>query len=568
MISKLFGLDLRPRRFGIADVVVLGFLLALLYVLSRVGHGFTGRLQIGAEHLNLSPSMLPLYAIYSLVRMFVAFLLSLVFSIVYGYVAAYHERARRILIPLLDILQSVPVLGFLPVAVTVFVGLFPGSAMGLEAASIFAVFTAQAWNMTFAFYHSLLALPRDLREASEVYRLGVWQRLTRLELPAAAISLVWNSMMSFGGSWFFLAASEAVTVYGHTVLLPGLGSYLALASARGNGTDMRWAILAMIVVIVAIDQLFWRPLVAWSQKFKMESTAAQEVSGSFILTLLRRSYLVQSFVRQFWRPLVQRLDLWLKPHGRTRRHRDLWAQVVFWSVGGLFALFTAGYIDRGVMLMIHDGWPFLGHLGLLGLDTMARVFAAVALGALWAVPVGVAIGLRPQVTRVVQPIAQIASSYPANMLFPFVMVLYLRLGISLNIGAIPLMMLGTQWYILFNAIAGAMSIPADLREAAHVFKLRGFLRWRHLILPALFPSLVTGGITAAGGAWNASIVAEIVTWGGHTMVASGLGSFITEAHSARQLVPAVVVMAILVVLVNRVLWRPLYHLAATKYHLD
>ena len=559
----------RRVRLGWVDLLVFAAVLLMLLAVLRLG----GRMALPLHDvgtISLSPAALPLYAGESLLRIFIAFLASLVFAVVYGYLAAKSPWAGRVLVPLLDILQSVPVLGFLSATLAFFAGLFPGSSLGLEIAAVFAIFTAQAWNMTFAFYHTLVTLPADLEEASHVYRLGRWSRLWYLELPSSAITLVMNSMMSFGGSWFFLAASETVTFSGRQVMLPGIGSYMALAEQRGDTPAMLAAVAVMIVLIVLVDQLFWRPIVAWSQRFKLEQTPAAEGPTSFVLTLLRRSALVEGLWRLL-HPAWETLWRWFS-RPPARRPAGAQSSVVWRVLFGLLGVLV-------LALALRTGWRLLSgiaphelvHVGWLGILTWLRVMAAVLLGAIWTVPVGVAIGLSPRVSRWAQPLAQIAASFPANMLFPIVVAWLLRVRAGLDIGAIPLMMLGTQWYILFNVIAGSLAIPQDLKEAGRIFGLKGLLRWRELVLPAIFPSLVTGGVTAAGGAWNASIVAEVASWQHHTLVAQGLGAYITLATArgdGSQVLLGIAVMSLFVIAMNRLVWRPLYHLAETRYHLD
>jgi NitT/TauT family transport system permease protein len=567
------ALGARRMRFDWADVVVVLAVVALLFAALHIRPAFSRPLPT-PRSFPLDPGLLPYYAFRSALRLFAAFALSLLFTVVYGYAAARSRLLQPILVSLLDILQSVPVLGFLAVSVTFFVHVMPSPVLALELSAVFAIFTAQAWNMTFSFYHSLKTLPRDLDEAMRLYRLTRWQRLWHLELPAATIGLVLNSMMSFGGSWFFLAASEAVTYRGRTILLPGLGSYMAEAEARGDTRGMILAILTMIVVIVLIDQLFWRPIVAWSQKFKLEQVQTTDPPRSFILTLLRRSRVVHALNVWVLMPFIEWVDGLANRLSRPA-DRESSAPWLRWAAIAAATLILADLLLKvlpsAVASLEQLGWRVVVHVVALGLLTFARVMASVALGALWAVPVGVWIGLSHRLTRYAQPIAQIAASFPANMLFPFVVALFLRLHLGMGVGAVPLMMLGTQWYILFNVMAGAMAIPSDLKEAATVFSLRGLERWRSLILPAIFPYLVTGGITAAGGAWNASIVAEVVTWHGRTLAAPGLGALITEASEAGRgnlLLLGIVIMSLYVVVVNRLLWRPLYRLAEQKYHIE
>lgn len=500
--------------------------------------------------------------------MVLAFLLSLAFTFVYGYIAAHNRVAEMVLIPLLDILQSVPVLGFLSVSVASLVSLFPGSILGYEIASILAIFTSQAWNMTFAFYQSLTSIPRDLREAASMLRLSKWQTFKYLELPYSIISLVWNGMMSFGGGWFFLAASETITVLGRDVQLPGIGSYMATAIRASSTSGLLAALVSMVAVIVVIDQIVWRPLVVWSRKFKVEMTASDEEPTSWVMELVKKSLLL-SFLEDAFRPIgrfmagyAERLRRGRRKGGRALRLISRVALIcmdilivgllvrgAFWFVRGIWLLWSV--LDIGDVLKVF----YLGGL------TLVRVMAAVFLGMLWTIPAGVKIGTNPRLRRFLQPVVQVLASFPANMLFPFVTVLYIRYHISMEIGSIPLMMLGTQWYLLFNVIGGAMSIPNDLNEASVVYGLRGIQRWTKFILPAIFPSVVTGGITAAGGAWNASIVAEVTSWGSTTLTATGLGSLISQATNSgdwAMIVLSISAMAAIVVGVNRLFWRRLY----------
>lgn len=557
-------------RLGWADAVVAAFLLAVVYGVTRIGRGMVlPETHSMLQGVSLSVGSLPTDAGLSLLRMLVALVFSTIFAIGYGYLAARNRLAERLLIPLLDILQSVPVLGFLPIAVTAFAGLFPGSTLGLEFAALFAIFTAQAWNMAFSFYHSLTVLPRDLVEAASLYRLGTWQRFTQLELPAAMIPLVWNGMMSFGGSWFFLTASEAITVFHHSVYLPGIGSYLAVAVLRGQGGAIRDALVAMLVLIVLVDQVFWRPLVAWTDKFRLEQTVGIVQPTSFFLTLLRRSVLVGRLVTAVFLPFSAWLDRHLSaPPALEHRRPSPLSHAVGVGLIVALGLVTLRYTTLGVHLVVSVGTSGLERLFLDGLMTLARVVAAVLLGALWTVPAGVWIGSNPRVTRWVQPIALMAASYPANMVFPAVVGVYLAWHVPLSWGAVPLLMLGTQWYILFNVIAGAISLPTDLKEASRIFKLSGWERWRLFILPGIFMPLVTGGITAAGGAWNATILAELVRWGRTELVTPGLGSAIDQASGPASLLSAIVMMSLMVVLLNRLVWRRLYALGETKYHLE
>jgi NitT/TauT family transport system permease protein len=566
---------LRRVPFGLADIAVLLGLLGLLFLVVRVGHGALARFQPPAvvPGVNLDPANLPYYASRSTLRMFAALACSWLFTLVYGYAAARSVRAERVLVPLLDVLQSVPVLGFLSVTVTGFIALFPGSLLGLEAASVFAIFTSQAWNMAFSFYQSLKTLPTQLDEAARLYRLPRWQRFKRLEVPAAMIGLVWNAMMSFGGGWFFLAASEAISVLNKNYTLPGIGAYVASAIAAQDMRALAWALLTMAVTIVLIDQLFWRPLVAWSDKFKLEVRASAEPPRSWVLDLLRQSHLPR-LAGDGVSPVVEAVDRVLSrltPYHSADRPWRAWDRWLDWAYNALLAAIVLALAVGGLRFVLTEVGPAeLGRSLLLGLATFGRVALLVALSTVVWVPVGVWIGFNPRVAQLAQPVVQLLASFPANFIFPFVTLALIATGISINWGAILLMALGTQWYILFNVIAGAMSIPNDLREMAASMQGRRWTLWRDLIIPGIFSAWVTGGITAAGGAWNAAIVAEVVSWGQSTLFAFGLGSYIAQATQAGdwpRIALGVGMMTIFVVAFNRLFWRRLYRIAETRYRL-
>ena len=563
------------HRIGWRDlalfVAFFGLLFGVLHLTKEMRAPFAPS---AAMEIDLSPYALPGYAARSLLRMFLAFGASLLFTFVYGYVAAYNLRAQKILVPLLDILQSVPVLGFLSITVTGFMALFPGSLMGLECASIFAIFTGQAWNMTFSFYQSLRTIPKELREATTIYRLNWWQRFVKLEAPYSMIGLVWNGMMSFGGGWFFLAASEAISVLGNNFKLPGIGSYMATAVEKGDTKSVAWAILTMIVVVVVIDQLFWRPVVAWSQKFKFEQTDSADEPSSFVLDVMRHSALMDWLEKRAFAPFGKALD---RLFARTAREakgpmlpssvRQLINSVV---TVALIALVLYGAI-RGLNVVRSEiSFAQALHVVYLGLLTLLRVAIMVVAATLIWTPIGVRIGFNPRLARIAQPLVQIGASFPANLIFPVAVLIFLRLHVNFEWGSILLIALGTQWYILFNVIAGASAVPGDLREAALVFRLRGWTLWRTLILPAIFPAWVTGALTAAGGAWNASIVAEVASWGTHKLTAHGLGAYVaaaTEKGDWPAIIFGIATMSAIVVLLNRLVWRPLYALAEGRYRL-
>ena len=570
---------LRRPSLSPADLFVGALLLALLYVAVRLGRSMTVNFTPGrsSERISTDLSNLPYYAARSLARMFIALSISTLFTFVYGTAAARLKRAQKVLVPILDILQSIPILVFLPVALTIFINLFPNSLLGLEAASIFVIFTSQAWNMTFSFYHSLITQPVELDEAARMYRLTKWQRFWKLDVPSSMIGLVWNAMMSMGGGWFFLTASEAVTVFIHgkgtPIDLPGIGSFMGAAVREGSYGKVLIAIVAMVILVVGTNFFVFRPLVAWAEKFRVESSASSDVPRSSVLNVLRRSS-IPTLLGRVSHPIGRGLDRITRPFGLAEYplavdpRRKRMGDAVFWVIVGGVSLWAAygglSYLGREV------GFGHFPYLFGLGFITFSRVVVLIVISTLIWVPVGVKIGMDPKLARYAQPVVQILASFPAILLFPLITLVFIDLHIPLNVGAILLMMLGAQWYILFNVIAGASSIPNDLREMATNMRLTRRLRWRRVILPAIFPFYVTGGITAAGGAWNASIVAEIVTWHRTTLHAVGLGNYIADESTVGKfafLLGAGVVMSIFVVAVNRLFWRRLYRLAESRYSL-
>ena len=557
-----------PRRTGWADLVAVGIFVLVLYGLFAVEHQWRAPARAAVE-IDLGLAALPQYTFFSLCRGLAAFALSFLFTMVYGYVAARVRGADRVMLPVLDILQSIPVLGFMPGVVLALASLFPDTNTGLELAAVLMIFTGQVWNMTFSFYHSLRAIPNDLLEASRVYRFGWWRRFTRVELPYSTVGLVWNGMMSMAGGWFFLTINEAFRLGDRDFRLPGVGAYMSVAIDRGDAGAMVAAVVAMIVMIVIVDQLMWRPLVAWSNKFKFEDVGASTVSTSWVLDLLRRT----------------RLYGWL----RDRKHRAAKAQaratkvkrmprqgssivgraIAFAALAGFVALCAwGGYALVGLLARLATGdWLDIARASGY---TLARTTVAVVLGSLWAIPAGVYIGTHPRASHVLQPIVQIAASFPAPMLFPLVLLVLAKVHVTLSVGSVVLMMLGTQWYILFNVIAGAMSIPHELHEAATVYRFTRLQRWKRVYLPGVFPHLVTGWVTAAGGAWNASIVSEYIHANGTLKTTDGLGALISRAAEGEQfalLAAGVLAMAVLVVVINRTFWKRLYDLAERRYAL-
>ena len=526
-----------------------------------------------AIEVTLDPANLPEYALRTTMRMFAALLASLVFTFTVAPLAAKSRRAGLILVPMLDILQSVPILGFLTFTTAFFMGLFPGKVAGLELAAIFAVFTSQAWNMAFSMYQSLTTLPADLVEATRAFRLTPWQRFWRLEVPYSMPGLVWNMMLSMSGGWFFVVASEAITLGDKSWTLPGIGSYVSIALDKRSMTGVWWAILAMFVVILAYDQLLFRPLVAWSAKFRMELTAGATAEDPWVLKLLRRTHvlsLVMDWLGEIGRRVASlRLSLPSSKGERHQRPASRFGDAIFYAAAAIVVGYSCWLIFDYVRS--HDiGLADLGEAVGLGLITMVRVFVLIALAALIWVPIGVWIGLRPEWARRVQVVAQFAAAFPANLFFPVFVILIVRFHGNSDIWLTPLMILGTQWYILFNVIAGASAFPGDLQEAAKNFQVRGFLWWRRVIFPGIFPYFVTGAITASGGSWNASIVAEVATWGDDKLQAHGLGAYIAQATTDgnfAKVVLGVAVMSAFVLGFNRVLWRPMYTYATRRLTL-
>lgn len=517
---------------------------------------------------------LPYYTLRSVFRMMLALIASLIFTIVYGSLAARSRRLGKVLIPLLDILQSVPILGFLSATVTIWLVIFPGSMMGVEAASIFAIFTSQAWNMTFSFHRSLLSEPKELDEAVRSLQLTHWQRFWVLDMPNAMIPLLWNCMMSVGGGWFFLTASEMISVNNHTYALPGVGSFVAQSAAENKLGNIWWAILSMIVVVFAIDFFLWKPLTAWSERFRITQSASDEERKSAVLTLIRHSH-ADEVISKLFSPIREWLEIITRPFGRTgsqwprKASQRKLGDLVFNIVMAVLILGLAAQMLYFVAT--RTGLQEFATAGALGALTFARVAVLIFVSSLIWVPVGVYIGMNPKISRIMQPVVQILASFPANFIFPFAMMWFMAWHIDLGWGSIILMALGTQWYILFNVIAGASAIPDDLREMTRSFRLNRVLKWKTLVLPAIFGSWCTGGITAAGGAWNASIVAEIVEYGKNHMATQGLGAYITNATTVGDSVKTLVgvtVMSLIVVLSNRLFWTPLQRYSAKRFVLN
>ncbi|HTP39177.1 MAG TPA: ABC transporter permease subunit [Steroidobacteraceae bacterium] len=562
-----FARDFATRWDLIAAVVVIG----LIVFLGEASRGlFEPLARLDATPLSLDPANLPFYAARTALRMLAALALSLLFTLTYATWAAKNERAGKLLVPILDILQSVPILGFISVTVVFFMSLAPGRVLGAEFAAIFAIFTSQAWNMAFSFYQSLRTVPAELGEAADSFLLTPWMRFWQLEVPFGLPALVWNMMMSMSGGWFFVVASESISVGHTTVTLPGVGSYIALAIEQRNLHAIGWAIFTMLIVILLYDQLLFRPLISWVDRFRVEQDPGGLEAPSWALTMMRRSKLIAALSQAFYATV--RWTSWALPRPRAatthptaaaRRANPLWLLLLAAVVG--LALW---HIARTLIASTTSA-ELLEVLGLACL-TLLRVAVLIALASLLWVPVGIWVGLRPRAAQVVQPIAQFLAAFPANLLFPLAVLAIVEWKLDPDIWLSPLMILGTQWYILFNVIAGASQMPSELRYAAQNFRVGGWLWWRKVALPAVLPFYVTGAITASGGSWNAAIVAEIATWGKTTVIAHGLGAYIAQATTAgdyHRIILGIATMCVFVVAINRLFWRPLYYYAERKFRL-
>ncbi|MCI4678095.1 ABC transporter permease subunit [Rhodoblastus acidophilus] len=561
-----------PNLFDLAALaLVIGALVAIVFGVNQTNAPLT---VLDTAPISLDPANLPGYALRTTIRMLAAMAASLVFTFIYATVAAKSRRAEMVLIPILDILQSVPILGFLTFTVIFFMNLFPGRVLGAELASVFAIFTSQAWNMAFSMYQSLRTVPKDLDEAAKSFHLSWWRRFWRLDVPFAMPGLVWNMMMSMSGGWFFVVASEAITVGDTTVTLPGVGSYVALAIKQQNLAAVGYAVLTMLAVIIIYDQLLFRPIVAWADKFRFEQTASAEAPTSWLLDLFRQTRFLRALADAFSiaaesttrarLPIPKLPQLKLNLNLPSKLVDAMWMTIVV--VGAAWA---GWHVVAYIFATLH--WSDVLTAVVDGSYTLIRVIVLIALATVIWVPIGVWIGLRPSIAEKVQPLAQFLAAFPANILFPAAVVLIIHFKVNPNIWLSPLMILGTQWYILFNVIAGATAFPSDLKEAARAFHITGWKWWRYVILPGVFPYYITGAITASGGSWNAAIVAEVASWGDKKLTAVGLGSYIanaTDAGDFHRVVLGIAVMSIFVTLFNRLFWRPLYAFAESRLSLD
>ncbi|MDX9864922.1 MAG: ABC transporter permease subunit [Anaerolineaceae bacterium] len=568
---QIFHTSQRNRRaFAWGDLLAIAFVIVLLYFGVRLAFNVPPVIQ--GPDIILSPSALPWYTLLSVGRMVAAYILSMVFTLFYGRAAAYNRRAEKLLMPLLDVLQSVPILSFLPVVLLGLSAIMP-EKIAAELASVVLIFTSQSWNLTFAWYQSLTTIPKELREASAIFRLNTWMKFKHLELPFGMISLVWNSMMSWAGGWFFLMAAEAFTVGSRDFRLPGLGTYLHEAANQNDLAAIGWGLAALVLTIVILDQLVWRPLIAWSDRFKLEMTESDTPPTSWFFDLMSDSQLLRR-AGNFFHPFTEAFDHFqlrrfpMRSEGQDKAASRRWPSLILMIVFTFALLYGLAQAGQLLITIPPNQWVQMGW-GVLA--TLLRVTIALMIALAWTIPLGVMIGTNPRWAKILQPVVQVTASIPATALFPIVLLLFVDLPGGLNIAAVLLMLMGTQWYLLFNIIAGASAIPQDLKYTSQLMQLKGWRYWRTLVLPAIFPYLITGAITASGGAWNASIVAEYQTFGGQTLSLTGIGSLIAQATAMGDyplLLAATCVMIVTVILVNRLVWRRLYTLAEEKYRME
>jgi NitT/TauT family transport system permease protein len=571
-VEKIFHTELPHRRFTLADGVILLSLAVLFYGGLTLVTSFAGQTTT-VEQISLAPGALPLYTLYSVARMLAAYVLSMLFTLFYGRMAAYNRRAEQIMMPLLDVLQSVPILSFLPVVLLSLSAVLP-QRLATELAAVVLIFTSQAWNMTFAWYQSLNTIPKELREASAIFRLNTWMNFKTLELPFAAIPLIWNSMMSWAGGWFFLMAAEIFTVGQESFRLPGLGAYLQAAAFQGNIPAIGWGLATLILVIVVMDQWIWRPLLAWSDRFKIEMVENDNPPTSWFYDLTRDAPVVRWFEEKVAAPALENFDRYIirrypmNESSVALEERPRFENYLFIVIGIGLLLYGGYHVGVTFLTLPLTEWTTI----LTGvLATMLRVFISLAIALAWTIPLGYLIGSNPKAAGWLQPIVQVVASLPATALFPVLVAALAKVYGGLNLSAVLLMLMGTQWYLLFNIIAGAAAIPQDLKYTSALLGVKGWERWRTLILPALFPFIITGAITASGGAWNASIVAEYIQFGGKTLSVTGIGSVIAASTASGDyplLLVSTLSMILTVVAINRLIWRRFYRLAEDRFKME
>lgn len=568
--TRLPAVEISINRW---DWALLPVVLALFVLLAYGARHMATPYQVGEViPLSLSPWELPYYLLRTTLRMFIALGCSMIFSCVFATLTVKYRLAEKTLVPLLDILQSIPILGFLSITVTGFIRMFPGNLFGVECAAIFAIFTSQAWNMAFSAYQGFRSVPSELMEASRVFQLSGWQRFWRLELPFALPGLLWNMMMSMSGGWFFVVASEAISVANQDLKLPGIGSYIAMAIESKNLPAIGWAIVAMLAGIVVYDQIFFRPLLAWADRFRFEETSNESAPDSWLLAWIRRTEFFQFLLELAARTFERSFALFkhsydgLSVRAQPKAHSVVSTRLIdsILTAAAFYALWLLVTFIQGEV-----GWSEVGHVIVLGLFTLTRVIVLLAIAAIVWVPIGIWVGLKPRLAERIQPVAQFFAAFPANLMFPLAVMLIVHFNLNPNIWLSPLMIFGTQWYLLFNVIGGTTNIPSELRFAAKNLGLKGVLKWRRYYLPAIFPSFVTGAITASGGSWNASIVAEYVTWGNTSLKADGIGSYIAQMTTTGdfpRIALGICVMCIFVMGFNHFVWRKLYQMAEHRLH--
>jgi NitT/TauT family transport system permease protein len=558
-------------QFKFIDLLILLFIVALISVLLYVASGWRYGMQPEVE-ISLEPANIPLYAANSLTRIFVAYVLSLLFSIWYGYTCTRSKIHEKFMIPLLDVLQSIPVLSFLPAVTLAMISLFPHRRIGVELASILLIFSGQVWNMAFSYYNSISTIPRELLEVTAVFKHNRFTRFLTLDMPFSAIGLVWNSMMSVAGGWFFLMACEMFVLKDRDFRLPGLGSYIQTASNQGEIRYILYGIGTFVLLIILFDIIIWRPIVVWSQKFRFDTLQAEEERDSKVLNFLRKSFLANKIEFYLDKALSQIEVLYLRMEILSEKPAFIPLRKIAYAIISISIIILLGWALVKALILL-SGLKSEDYISVLSgaFYSLMRTSAAILLASLWTIPLGVYIGLHPKASKFLQPVVQIVASIPATAVFPVIMLFLIKLGGGLDLGSIFLMLLGTQWYILFNVIAGASAIPQDLREAAQLYGVRGVRKWKILILPGIYPYLITGLITATGGAWNASIISEYVTFGGKVMTTTGLGSLISESTVSGNfglMLISTMTIAIIVVSMNRLLWKRLFVLGQEKYRLE
>ncbi|HBF76878.1 MAG TPA: ABC transporter permease [Clostridiaceae bacterium] len=562
------------RKLSTVDFIIFCAIASLLYLILNKGNGTN--VEVTGAKISTDLNNLPYYALLSTLRMAAAYALSFIFTLIYGSIAAHNDKAAKVMIPLLDILQSIPVLSFLPAVVIGLISIFPNSNVGLELASIILIFTGQVWNMTFSFYYSIKGVPKDLIEAAHIFQLNKWEQFKTVELPSAAIGLVWNSMMSWAGGWFFLMACEMFTMEGKDFRLKGLGSFLQTAANEGNTKALWWGIITLVLVIVLMDRIIWRPIISWSEKFKIESTGTGEEHKSYFLMFLRRSLIIQFLEEKVIHPVIKFLGILIDKIAlfflkRSENRNKKTSKIIGVAVKTFFLIILVYYGFNALKLVLKVSNKDLKRIPLSVFYSFLRVTVAQVISLAWTLPVGVAIGMNKKTAKIFQPIIQVIASIPATALFPVILSVIIKKSGGLGFASVLLMLMGTQWYLLFNIIAGAMAIPEDLINAADILGLKGLKRWKVLILPSIFPYLLTGMITATGGCWNASIVSEYVHFSGKTVKTIGLGALISEATETGNyplLLLSTIIMCLVVVGINNSLWKRLYRISEEKFRLD